>query len=142
MFSISRDNERFHGTYATVKEALQGAMDDLGLGHREAVWVGEVIDPGLGPRPDADDLLELARDRAGDEYGECAEDWLDVGKLEEAELDAEFAKVWEAWLKKHDLTPRFWGIGKVEQLATPRASEEEVKTCHCDDCDAWRKAAA
>jgi len=46
MFSISTDGERFHETYATVEEAIQGAMDDLGRGHRETVWVGEV---GLRP---------------------------------------------------------------------------------------------
>ncbi len=124
-YCISRHEDgAYEGSYETVEQAIAAAPDELALEPGEDFWVGrsEPILPRLGC--DGDSLLEYLAMQAGDLCGEVAEDWLsDVPVDKVKDLEAEIDKVIHAWLKKHDLEPKFWSVEGAKAYSTEPPSD-------------------
>lgn len=140
-WAYSDNEEEYRGRSSTPDGAIAEALDVVG--HDAPIWIGEVIpvDPAQ-LLCDPDVIFDNAKDAAFDIVGDAADGWLDAVSAAAAdELEAELQKVWCAWLKKHQLEPSFYSIGRTEQTRTPTADDDEVKTCGCDGCEARLKVA-
>ena len=98
----SADNEEFN--YGTLGDLLDGR--DLKVG--DTVYVGESQKPSSADLCDADDIIDLMRDRASDIGGEYAEGYPDVTDEVKAYLD-NFLK---AWIEKH-ASPGFYTVSNA-----------------------------
>lgn len=110
-YAYSFDEEQYFGPHDSIEAAMDAAID-----HDEDasnVWIGEVVDyqPDVGRA--VENLLEwLKDDTACSEHGEWADDWPNVSKEEQAELE----KLIGDWL--HRVSPAdFFTVGKVKQYA-------------------------
>lgn len=99
----SADQEDFN---ATELDSLLTTHENLKPG--DTVWVGEAIRPEPSQLIDADDILTTMGERAHDIAGEHAEDYPDVSKEAEQELNALLA----AWIGKH-ASPSFWTVANI-----------------------------
>jgi len=105
-------------------EATVGPVDEP---YNRFVYVAEAI-PQVGGSfaPTAEDLINFMVERAHDEIGEAAEDWLD-GVPENAELciqeqlDLLFDEGGKqgSWFELYGLQPHFYAVGKVKQFTIP-----------------------
>lgn len=109
-----------HDHFATKEEAIAAGREYYG---------GEGFEVGLGAEVhvsglDAHSVLERVAERAYEDSGEVAEDFLGhVPKEAVAELDAELGRVLAAWLTKHDEWPAFSAIERIEKVP-PHANPE------------------
>jgi hypothetical protein len=87
----SVDGESFiHNSLGNLLETHAAAVGSV-------VYVGDAIKPTVEQIIDARDVIELIADRGGDLGGEWAEDFPDVTKEAESELDA----LLRQWFEKH-----------------------------------------
>lgn len=107
-WSISTDEENYHGTFDTAEEAIEEGKQYGGT-----FWVGQCTDP-MPPEEiwDAGDWLEQVR--CHDDYsGDWAEGAVSPNKEQCRELEGEVRKVMAAWLDRHGLRPTHWNIDHV-----------------------------
>lgn len=148
---VSANGDEFSSDEYDSREAAIAAVCGvdaaLDLGHGEPFCVGRKTNP-LKVLPDASALIDQMTDDAYALAGEHAEEWIsDVralafGTKEERridELDAQLKELITAWLKKHHLEPRWFGVEDVTNHQVPEASEEELQTCLCLDCQVRRE---
>lgn len=111
------DGERYEGCLETREEAVAEGIDAYG-GEPFYVIEGEVPHASRF-LPSALNLIEAMNESARDEAGDCAEDFPDVGKDAEKELD----DLLRAWASKHIPNVPFWiGIGDPERIEPSRLS--------------------
>ena len=71
---------------------------------------------------DADCLLEQMSERAYDECGEVAEDFMcSIGKEPRVELDELLATVIDTWAEKHGEQPAFWHVDDIRPMTWEEA---------------------
>ena len=99
----SRDEENF--SYQSLEDLLD-THDELKPG--DTVWVADAVRPDMNRLIDADDVTQTMGERAYDIAGEHAEDYPDVSKEAEDELNALLA----GWISKN-CAPTFWGVENV-----------------------------
>jgi hypothetical protein len=103
--------ERWTGALPTREAAIHEALVEL---DDDIFWIQQGRHPDPSDFfPSAQELFELARERACDEVGEAAEEWPDVGLVAEGELDA----LLKAWMQKHLGRCAFWApVGEPEEI--------------------------
>lgn len=110
MFAISTDEENFIGTYGTIEEAIDEAVNGYAY---EKFWIGECVPP---TQPEdlwsAEDWLEHVS--VQDDYaGEWAEDWDGSTGEQRKELEQTVRKAMAEWLDRHELRPRHFNVANV-----------------------------
>ena len=71
------------------------------------------------PEVYADLILEQVVEQADYQCGEVSEDWLRwdaITKEQLKELQDNMQKVFDEWLKKHELEPTFYNIVNIEEI--------------------------
>lgn len=115
-FCYGKDEENCQGdiTCETHEEAVLEAIREVGAEVGGSVWVGEtrVYVPHLS----GSCILEDLGNAASDEIGEAADDWPNVSKEEEEELEVELNKVLDVWLDKHKNRPHFYYIDDYQPI--------------------------
>lgn len=116
-YYVTNDEEHWSvGPYDTREQAIAAGPIEFDLKPGNVYWTGEshaVVDT-YAPR--AHRVIEEAQDRSFDEGGDVAEEFLSkVPPAAVDELDADLERVWNAWLDKHDLRPKWHTISDVEE---------------------------
>lgn len=125
-FWISSNEESFSdGPYESREDAIAAAPGELDLEEGQRFWTCEAEWETNTFPPDAEWIIDTARDNAGDGAPECAEDWLDVTKEQIADLDAMLETTWNAWLDKRNLRPRWFQAKDTQQHVCPEREVEE-----------------
>lgn len=107
-WSVSTNEENYHGTFDTVEEAIEEGRQMTEVG--QVYWVAQC----LAPTPpediwDAEDWLENVWCHE-DYSGDWAEGQVSPNKEQCRELEEEVRKVMAAWLDRHGLRPTHWNI--------------------------------
>lgn len=114
----ANEEEGFTGEYATEAEAIMGGPGALELHTGDEYWVGEAV-VGDIPVISPDGIIETLIDAAQDEY-ENADDWLaNVTPNQEDELESVVNDAIQAWLKKHDLEPKWFEVDNINRYVVP-----------------------
>ena len=132
-YSISTNEEDYHGKFETIKEALEEAVNEYAY---ESFWLGKCRPPRQPEKfVNVDGMLDGLGDGHEDWGGDWAEwDWPSSDQI--AELQKEFESVMAAWLDRHKLRPRWFCIDEavkyvvvdgVAQLASAVLSEHKQK---------------
>ena len=112
IWCYSNDPERYEAQCATREAAIAEATTEY---DGAPFYVQKFRRPDVTEyAPDADDIIEMMRDRACDDAGEAAEEFPDVGDDATAELDAMLC----AWARKRCVVT-FWtsdGCGAEERI--------------------------
>lgn len=77
-YSYSHNGEDFSGQCDSVQEAILDSIAEYG-GEYDTVFIGEAHQKTIGgylDQSNVESLLEQMQERAQEECGECAEDWL------------------------------------------------------------------
>lgn len=114
-WTTSLDGELFNGEiFDTKEEAIEYMKNDLSTEDlKQGFWVGQIVEVNAIQCVDADDVIDDAWQRANDEYGECAEDWLtDVGEKEKQQLNDLLQK----WFAENNLEPYFYSIINSQKI--------------------------
>lgn len=130
VYGYSVDQEIYHGSFTTVEEACQEAWDSGGVEVGGHVWVGVQVAP---TQPETyfnilsvDQWLENVSEQ--NEYaGQHAEGWDSSTCDQQRELAAEVQQVMAAWLDRHNLRPKFWGVGSVQKFVLVSVATEDNK---------------
>lgn len=114
-YSYSFDGEVYYGSFDTVEEALAECRREFPERKGRRVWIGENVAP---PPPEdfwhVADWLECVV--CQDEYsGDWAEGWDTSTKEQMAELEKDVRAVMRRWLKRYDLTPKFFNIANPRE---------------------------
>ena len=108
-WSISTDQERYHGEYETKEEAIAEARTGCGL-H----WVGQCVDPTPPENLFTGDDIEHWIDNVVREHDDYAGDWAEdalATDCEQRSILAEMIRpVIAAWLDQYGLRPTHWSI--------------------------------
>ncbi len=114
----STDEETFN--YESLDEALCGIFecdDILNVGSVVTVYSGEPITNKASGYLSGN-LVEDMQERAYDDAGEFAEDYLSGAGIEEQnELLKELSDVVDKWADKHKLQPTFYGIKNQKEIS-------------------------
>lgn len=125
-FAYSTDEETYRGGEGDRATALAVAIEEEGIEVGRTVWTGEVIKQQAGAFFGGRDTVEYMQERAYDEAGEFAEDWLaDVTKEQEAELHDAIVKAINEWADKHGLHPTFYTVENTEAHVVTEADVED-----------------
>lgn len=103
----SIDEETFN--HDSLEEAIEAILDNDDAPVGRTVWRGMGCRPDAAQFFDADQVIDYASERAGDEFGEWSDDFPHVTKEAKAELDDLLA----AWARKH-CEVRFYRIKDIE----------------------------
>lgn len=108
-YSVSANEENYHGPYSTLEEAVA-----VGMVYGHKFYVGENRPPEKAETYwDSESFFEHVSEQ--DEYSlECAEDWDDSNKEQRAELDSLVRAVICEWFERHNLRPKFWHVENVK----------------------------
>lgn len=113
----SEDGETF--SYDSVHELLQ-VHSNMSAG--EVVHFGEAYRPDPAGWVDQEDVIDLLMERAYDDCGEHAENYMDgTSKAARDELDELLA----GWFRKH-AQPEFWKIKNTKQYVLTQADIDEA----------------
>lgn len=139
VFCWSLDGERYEGDdHDTRERALEQATEAANerrepgthIVHTGIVWrepLSKLAD-GLGER-----MLDLLMDRAHDEVGDLAEDWLSSVKREHEDLlDKMLATTIERWAKATNNEPTFHGVRATQEHTVEVRSDGEVHDPECE----------
>jgi hypothetical protein len=117
-FSINEEewySEDQHGNEATTEaEAIACAISyaafcsEEGLKLGDFIWIGPKIPHTVKEFISAEDLIEQANERAGDECGECVEDWPAISMEKMAEL----ARLLSDFIETN-APCRFWTVEEI-----------------------------
>lgn len=112
-YSNCTDGEFFRGEFATPEEAAIDAFnDDAEL---ESVEVGENHKSPASFYVSADSILEDISQRASEECGEIADDWLE-SLMRDKEKVAELEKLVGDWLEANE-PPTFWRVENTKSIS-------------------------
>lgn len=110
MYSLSRDEEHYHGEFETREGAIEEAKSE-GL---KRFWTGENVRPDPTDFIDGSDVIE--RIVCQDEFtGDWADGWPEATKEQEAELTGMLRAAFNLWMEKHGLGPKFWNVENVQE---------------------------
>lgn len=108
-WSISTNEENYHGTFDTVEEAIEE-----GKQYGDTFWVGQCVSPtqpeDLFDGWSIESWIENSVYEHDDYLGDWAEDAVDASKEQREELAAEIRPLIAAWLDRHKLRPTHWNI--------------------------------
>ena len=100
-----------HGPFDTRKTAMDAAYKEYDgpfcTGRRVDVSTQEFVEVN------ADYILEHMSELAGGECGEAAEDWPDLDRAQEKELEAALKVAIVKFFEDHNLGPKFWKVEDV-----------------------------
>lgn len=105
-YTYSYNQEDYYGQFDDAYEAAQEAIEEDP--DQDFVWVSEVEPRQAGDFFDPVEILEGMQERAGEECGECAYDWLD-SLLANKEKVAELGNMIEAWINANEPV-KFWSV--------------------------------
>ena len=110
-YSYSACGEMYSGEYASPEEAAAAYFRDGG--ENREVWVGlNCVSGHASQYVNADDICTLIEERAGDEVGEAAENWLSA--LTTADLE-ELKTMIGNWLQSK-APPDFYYVKELRQI--------------------------
>ncbi len=108
---FGEDSENFTGEYDTKEKAITAGKECV----EELLTVGIMYEPT--PSTSAECVIEQIQADMYEEYGECAEQYLDdVTKEQTDQLDVELNKVIDTWIEKYGLQPNFYGVTDIEYI--------------------------
>lgn len=111
-YSYCTDGEFFRGEFATLEEAAIDAFnDDTEL---ESVEVGENHNSPASFYVSAESILEDIAQRASEECGEIADDWLEDLMIDKEKL-ADLEKLVGDWIENNE-PPTFWRIDNTKTI--------------------------
>lgn len=143
-YCYSYNEENFSGSCPTIEDALAEAIDN-GDGGEKGFWIGESVRFKAGDffcMTRVEDLIETLADDAGEECGECAEDWLNPypewGSMPASERSQAIVRYRESleplrddiraainkWADETGRQPDFWGVKNVQYFS--RADAEAM----------------
>lgn len=111
--------EYYTGEYDTPESAAENAFNDIA--DIDTVEIGRIVRKTAHDFINIDMFLDNTSMNAGDECGECSEDWLNVLLKDQAKKD-ELKTIIGDWIEKNDLV-KFWMVEDVVQT-----TREEVET--------------
>lgn len=111
-YSHCTDGEFFRGEFATPEDAAADAFRDNP--DLESVEVGENHKSPASFYVSADSIFEDIAQRASDECGEIADDWLD-GLMRDKEKQAELEKLVGDWIEANE-PPTFWRVDNTRTI--------------------------
>jgi len=111
-YCYSYDGELYSGEFDTALAAAAEVF--AGEPGRETVHVGESLHAPTTDYVSADWIIDDVTNRACDECGEVAADWLH-GLSKNAEAKAELEKIVADFLDKHEC-PTFWKVENVREV--------------------------
>lgn len=109
-WSISTNEELYHGTFDTVQDAIEeGKADGNGV-----FWVGQCMAPAqpetLFDEWDVERWIERSVWEHDDYMGEWAEGSFDPSREQMEDLATDIRPVIAAWIDRHGLRPTHWNI--------------------------------
>lgn len=109
-FAYSFDDIVYHGEFDSIEDTLKEASFDGWDKECPDIWVGECYQD-YEPTVYACWVLEDLQDRAYENGGEWAEDWLlGVTDEEEKDLQDSLNNVIRAWIKKYKYEPTWFSV--------------------------------
>lgn len=123
-YGYSRDQERFHGTFETLKEAVAEAVAGETEPFNFLVCESHRPKSASYYLPSAADFLEQMSERAADDCGEAAEDFMyGVPADARAQLQVRLSVVIDEWAKEHGLQPTFWHAENIRGITWEEAQQ-------------------
>lgn len=108
---FGQDSEDFRGEFNSKEEAIKAGKEEV----EELLTVGTMYKPTLSVS--ADCVIEQIQIDMYEEYGECAEQYLDnVTSEQREELEKELNKVLDAWIEKNNLQSDFYGVKEIKYV--------------------------
>lgn len=108
---FGEDSENFRGEYDTRDEAIKEGKKEVD----EALTVGKMYRPIVST--DVEIIIEDIQENMCDEYGDAADGYLnDITGIQKQELEQEFDKVLDTWIKKYKFQPDFYGVKDIEYI--------------------------
>lgn len=123
-WSISTDQERYHGEWDTKEEAIAEAQT-----YDQTCWVGQCVPPvppeNLFNGYSVATWLDCDVLQHDDYAGEWAEGSVQATREQRDELAAEIRPIIAAWLDRHKLRPKHWSIdpNTVEEVTMEDAPD-------------------
>jgi hypothetical protein len=114
LYCYSEDGEFFHGDH-TSREAAAAAGFDC-YPDAETIYVGLRVRNSAHLFVDGESILTQVSECAGDNAGECAEDWLWGSDIRKPEKVAELEQLVGDWIQAND-PPDFYMVKYVEPVA-------------------------
>lgn len=111
-YSYCTDGEFFYGEFTTPEEAAEAAFRDTP--NLDSVEVGENHKSPASFYVSAESILEDIAQRASEECGEVADDWL-LDLIQNGEKIAEFEKLVGDWIEANE-PPTFWRIDNTRTI--------------------------
>lgn len=115
-YELNKNSDIFRGgVYETKEECIKDANEEAVEDGKNEFLIGETFEPDTSI--DTEYLLEIVGDRAYDDVGEVAEDYLrNVKKEDLKELDQELNEVFDKWKKKYGYEASFYHVGNIETI--------------------------
>lgn len=111
-YCYSYDGDLYSGDFDNPLAAAAEVFD--GIPDRDTVHVGESVRAPTTDYVSADWIIDDIANRAYEECGEVAEDWLH-GLSQDAAVKAELEKLVADFIDKHE-RPTFWKVENVRQV--------------------------
>ncbi|MGH8032253.1 MAG: hypothetical protein ACREO8_07795 [Luteimonas sp.] len=116
LYCFSADEEFFHGDHASRGEAAAAGFDQYP--DAETIYVGVQARYTAHRFVDGESILTQISECAGDNAGECAEDWLWGPDIRKSEKTAELEQLVGDWIQANE-PPEFYMVEDVEPAARP-----------------------
>jgi hypothetical protein len=112
----SFDDEVFTSSaYDTKEEVIEAALAECD--HSDHFWIGQVAPVSISTMVDVDSILETIGERAYEEVGTVAEDYLTYVKKEDYEiLEERLNTVVSTWMKAFGYEPTFFKVVNIERV--------------------------
>ncbi len=125
----SRDRDHFGDTeeYDSPEAAREGAVHYYSLKHGDMFYIGQIGAKGTLPEIDASDIIDQMHCNLSDNFGDCADDALDVSKAEEDDLGVMLNQALHAWVAKHDIKVTCFTVDDIEAYIALDAGGSEKK---------------
>lgn len=109
--------------FDTEEECIQEAKECYGICPGEKIYIGTPVSYNEIPI-DADDIVEIMKERAYDRCGECAEDWISFRNKEEEMaayemLTEKLHELINDWLDMFNNKPQFYTIENIYEVEVP-----------------------
>jgi hypothetical protein len=119
LYCYSADEELFfHGDHPTREDAITAGFERYP--DAPAIYIGTQVRYPAHRFVDGESILAQVSECAGDEAGECAEDWLWGSDIRKQEKLAELEQLVGDWIQVNE-PPTFYMVEDVETVARPLA---------------------
>lgn len=115
-YCYSTDEELFHGDHATREDAIAAGFERYP--DAPAIYIGTQVRYPAHRFVDGESILTQVSECAGDEAGECAEDWLWGSEIRKPEKLAELEQLVGDWIQVNE-PPTFYMVEDVETVTRP-----------------------